>query len=86
LFKTHGKKTLKSPIRPRLKPKPADSSNKKILPDENTWLWEAYDVVRASLEKSILPLYEYVKTFSKFDSENKLNPDKYVKSLDEGEA
>jgi dynein heavy chain len=26
-----------------------------------------------------------VKTFGKFESENKLNPDKYVKSLDEGE-
>jgi hypothetical protein len=37
------------------------------------------------LEKSIQPLYEYVKTFSKFEGENKLNPDKYVKSLDEGE-
>lgn len=26
-----------------------------------------------------------MKTFGKFDGENKLNPDKYVKSLDDGE-
>lgn len=31
-------------------------------------------------------MYEYVKTFSKFEGENKLNPDKYVRALDEGET
>ena len=76
---------LKAPLRPRQKPKPADAQNKKILPDENTWLWEAFESIRASLEKSIQPLYEYVKTFQKFEGENKLNPDRYVKSLDEGD-
>jgi hypothetical protein len=30
-------------------------------------------------------LFEYVKTFNKFEGENKLNPDKFVRSLDEGE-
>jgi hypothetical protein len=85
LFKTHGKKTLKSPIRPRQIPKPADAANKKILPDENTWLWEAFDLMKKHLDKSILPLHEYVKTFGKFDGENKMNPDRYVKSLDEGD-
>jgi len=59
--------------------------NKRVLPDENTWLWEAYDTIKYNLEKSVAPLYEYVKTFTKFEEENKLNPDKYVKSLDEGE-
>jgi hypothetical protein len=87
LFKTHGKKMVKAPIRPREEPKrkPEDPGNKKFLPDENIWLWDAYYAIRSSLEKSVEPLYEYVKTFSQFDKENKLNPDRYVKSLDEGD-
>ena len=87
LFKTHGKKMLKAPLRPREEPKrkPEDPNNKKFLPDENIWLWDAFYQIRHSLEKSIEPLYDYVKTFSKFEGENKLNPDKFVKSLDEGD-
>lgn len=83
LFKTHGKKTLKAPIRPRNKPQPVDPNKKSVLPDENTWLWEAYDKIRQALFKAINPLGEYVQTFNQFEAENRLNPDKYVKELDE---
>lgn len=88
LFKTHGKKMLKAPLRPREEPKrkPDDLNNKKFLPDENIWLWDAYNTIRQGLEKSIEPLYEYVKTFAKFEGENKLNPDRFVRSLDEGDT
>lgn len=87
LFKTHGKKMLKAPLRPREEPKrkPEDPANKKFLPDENIWLWDAFFTIRKSLEKSIIPLYEYVKTFAQFEKENKLNPDRYVRALDEGD-
>jgi len=87
LFKTHGKKMLKAPLRPTEEPKrkPEDPNNKNFLPDENIWLWDAFYTIRTSLEKSIEPLYEYVKTFSKFEGENKLSPDRFVKSLDEGD-
>lgn len=79
---------LKAPLRPREEPKrkAEDPNNKKFLPDENIWLYDSYYKIRESLEKSIEPLYEYVKTFSKFEGENKLNPDRFVKSLDEGEG
>ena len=65
LFKTHGKKMLKAPLRPRTEPKrkPEDAGNKKFLPDENIWLWDAYDIIKSNLERSIEPLYEYVRTF-----------------------
>ena len=76
---------VKAPIRPRQKPVPPSATNKKSLPDENTWLWDAFEQIRDAIEMSIQPLYEYVKTFSKFEEENKLNPDKYVRSMDEGE-
>lgn len=78
---------LKAPLRPREEPKrkPDDPGNKKFLPDENIWLWDSYNSIRTSLEKCVEPLYEYVKTFNKFEGENKLNPDRFVRSLDEGE-
>jgi len=60
LFKTHGKKMLKAPLRPRQKPSPVDPNKKSVLPDENTWLWEAYDDLRTALTAAIQPLYEYV--------------------------
>lgn len=82
LFKTHGKKTIKAPIIPQEKPKPVDPSDKKKLPDENTWLWEAADLLIREMERAIEPLGDYVKTFSAFEKENALNPDKYVKEID----
>lgn len=44
---------LKAPLRPGQRPKPADAANKRSLPDENTWLWDAAEAIRTSLEKSI---------------------------------
>lgn len=86
LFKTHGKKTIKAPIIPQEKPKPVDKNDKKKLPDENTWLWDACEKLLAEMERAILPLNDYVQTFAAFDKENALNPDKYVKELDSVEA
>jgi dynein heavy chain len=34
------------------------------------------------MERAILSLNDYVQTFSAFNKENLLNPDKYVKELD----
>lgn len=38
------------------------------------------------MERAIVPLTEYVQTFSAFAKENALNPDKYVKELDSVET
>jgi len=46
LFRTHTKKMLKAPIRPRQKPNPPDPEKKSVLPDEYTWLWDAYDSIK----------------------------------------
>ena len=86
LFRTHTKKMLKAPIRPRQKPSPPDPEKKSVLPDENTWLWENYDSIKQALTESIQPLYEYVQTFEQFKAENDLVPDKYVSNLDEGDG
>lgn len=86
LFKTHGQQHLKAPVRPMQKPAPPDPNKKSVLPDENTWLWEAFAVLKEALTEAVQPLYEYVETFSQFKEENELNPDRYVKMLDEGEG
>lgn len=85
LFKTHGQQCLKAPVRPEQKPAPPDPNKKSVLPDENTWLWEAYAALKEALTEAVQPLYEYVQTFSQFEAENQLNVDKYVKMLDEGD-
>jgi len=55
------------------------------LIDENLWLWDAFEKLINNLERAVQPLDQYVKTFDAFKAENDLNPDKYVKALDEGE-
>ena len=86
LFKTQVTKTIKTPVIPPEKPKEPDRNNKKDLVDENKWLWEAFDTLIRNLERSIIPLEEYVKTYSTFEFENQLDPDKHVNDLDEGET
>jgi len=56
LFKTQGKKMLKAPLRPPTKPTPPDPNKKSLLPDEHTWLWEAFDTLRTALTAAIEPL------------------------------
>lgn len=85
LYKAHGKQFLKAPVRPQKKPAPADPNKKSVLPDEYTWLWEAYAALKEALTEAVKPLDEYVQTFAQFKEENNLNPDKYVKNLDEGD-
>jgi len=73
---------LKAPLRPRQKPNPVDPNKKSVLPDENTWLWEAYDTLRVTLSKAVEPLTEYLQTLAQFKKENELSPDKYIQKLD----
>lgn len=51
---------LKAPLRPPQAPKPPDPNKKSVLPDENTWLWEAYMALKMALQRSITPLSDYV--------------------------
>lgn len=54
--------------------------------DENTWLWDAFETLIENVERAIKPLSEYVETFSAFEEEFSLNPDKYVQGLDAGDT
>ena len=80
-LKSHGNKSLKAPMIPHSKPEIPEK--KHILPDENTWLWDCYENILNSLSTGIEPLKQYLDTFGKFKEETQLNPDKYVRGLDD---
>jgi dynein heavy chain len=82
-LKAHGNKSLKAPMIPHSKPEVPDK--KHILPDENTWLWNCYSNILSTLSKGIEPLRQYLKTYEKFKHESQLNPEKYVRALDDYE-
>jgi len=81
LKNTHGNKSLKAPLIPPTEPKVPE--RKHILPDENTWLWVASNNIEKALESGIEPLQRFLETFSVFKEESQLNPEKYVRALDD---
>jgi hypothetical protein len=42
LFKANQKMYLKVPVKPNEKPEDPDPENKKLLPDENAWVYEEF--------------------------------------------
>lgn len=74
---------LKSTVRPDLKPDEPDATDKMSLPDENAWVYEAYFKLRDSLEQAIQPLDKYIHTYDKYEKEYKLDPEAYIKKLDD---
>jgi dynein heavy chain, axonemal len=58
-------KFVKAPQRPQQEPGPPDPT-KKVLPDENAWLWHDFKSLEAALEKAIKPLHDYLQTFDQF--------------------
>ena len=74
---------LKATTRPDLKPDEPDSNDKKSLPDENSWVFDAYFRLRDGLEAAIKPLEEYIRTYDKYEKEYKLDPAAVIKKLDD---
>lgn len=62
-----------------------DPKNPKSLPDENTWIYEAYVKLRSKINESLEPLTQYLQTFDKFKAEYKLDVEKYIKTMDDDE-
>ena len=85
LFKTSVPKKIKTPVIPIEKPLPPDPNDKTKFLDENAWLWDAFEDLIENLERAIIPLSEYVETYRAFETENNLDPDKYVAKFAEEE-
>lgn len=73
---------LKSTQRPQEVPKKPDPANKKLLPDENGWVWDEFNELRSQLLIAIDPLEEYLNIYKKYEKEYKLNVEEYVSKKD----
>lgn len=85
LFKSNQKMHLKVPVKPDCLPEKPDPANKKLLPDENTWVYEEYDRLRRRISETVEPLCDYIATFKAFQEEYKLDPEKLIAELDDPE-
>lgn len=85
LFKSNQKSYLKVPIKPSEMPIDPDPSDKKVLPDENKWVYEAYARLRSRVYETVEPLKVYLKTYDKYEKEYKLDPAAHIKKMDDQE-
>lgn len=84
-FKSNVKSYLKSTSRPLYKPEDPDVKDKRQLPDENAWIYDLYQTLTSRFDESVEPLNAYIKTYSKYDKEYKLDPVAVIKKLDDDE-
>jgi len=50
-------------------PDAPDPNDKRALPDENTWIYLAYERLEKKISEAIEPLEQYLKTLHKFKAE-----------------
>ena len=60
LFKKESSMYLKATMRPRSEPVKPDPNDKRIMEDENLWVWEAYKALRSELMKAIYPMDDFI--------------------------
>jgi len=80
LYKSQKNETfIKAPMKPREKPVTPEGPEKaKHVPDENKWIWDLYEVLKAELQRAIIPLTDYLNSFEIFRDVLALKPDEYV--------
>ncbi len=82
-FKSNVKSYLKATARPLYKPEDPDVKDKRQLPDENAWIYDLYQTLTSRFDEAVDPLNAYIKTYSKYDKEYKLDPVATIKKLDD---
>ena len=85
-FKSNQKMYLKVPVKPNSMPEAPDPENKKLIPDENTWVYKEYQRLQSKVYECIEPLEQYIETFKVYKDEYKLNPDDVIAQLADEEA
>lgn len=85
LFKSNQKLHVKVPVKPPWMPDSPDPADKRALPDENAWIYAAYERLEKKISESVEPLQAYLKTLAKYQAEYKLNPAEVIKVLDDDE-
>lgn len=85
LFKSSTKMFLKVPVKPEEMPQTPDPANKKVLPDENAWVYEEFIRLRSKIFESVDPLADYLKTYDQFANDYALDPDAEILLMDDEE-
>ena len=70
-------------MKPNQQPVLPDPANKKLLPDENTWVYDEFARLRGKVTEAILPLREYLSKFETYQNEYNLDPEKEIASIKE---
>jgi hypothetical protein len=81
LFKSTQKMFLKVPVKPESLPDTPDPNNKKLMKDENEWVYNAYMMLRTKIFESVDPLAEYLKTYEQFGQDYKLDPEAEIAKM-----
>lgn len=70
-------------MKPRDKPiDPDPTSIPRKLPDENKWIWDLIEDMKANVQRGIAPLAEYEKVWSPYIEVLKMDPDEYVRQIE----
>ena len=80
-LKSNQKMYLKVPVKPNQMPEAPDPENKKLIPDENTWVYKEYQRLQSKVYECIEPLEQYIETFKVYKDEYKLDPDEVIAQL-----
>jgi dynein heavy chain, axonemal len=62
LFKKESGMYLKATERPRTEPSKADPKDRRIMEDENMWVWDAYTHLRSELMRAIYPMDDFISS------------------------
>jgi dynein heavy chain len=74
---------IKAPMKPREKPiDPDPNSIPRKLPDENKWIWDLIEEMKAHIQRGIAPLADYEKAWAPYLEVLKMDPDEYVKQIE----
>lgn len=66
-------------------PEKPDPANKKLLPDSNTWIYQAFEKLQNRINEVVAPLNKYLETLKKYKAEYILDPHKIIAELDDDE-
>lgn len=73
-------------MKPREEPKDPDPNERpRKYPDENKWIWDMIENLKAKLSVGVDPLQEYLGIFEEFKEVLLMKPDEYVRSLEADE-
>lgn len=74
---------IRTPVKPREAPiTPDPNARPKKFPDENKWIWDLLENLRAKLLEGIKPLEQYIEAFNEFRDVLRMDPDELIRAIE----